>query len=405
MLQLYSIDSSLVAIYEYDVWENILNEGQSKDLKENSIRYSLLFADLSFRMKDNARTFFMVAIISTVAFSAIGSLYGFQSYLTKGIKEVNPYTYTYSPFLDESDEVIEQDMQQIDGILEEKKINADMEFADLTFYDTSLEESTVLIVKASDYNRFAALIDEKELHPEENKAIIIEQSDAVITGGQKASDILMTSRVRLKDGKEIQPSNTVESAVGLGLTGYYVINDSTYTELETPVRTVFTAAWNVAEGSDNQVIEAGRKLEDQVEHKEFSVDYNLYEINKAYGPILFIGLFIGIVFFVSAGSFLYFRLFTDIDGEKRKFQSVAKIGLTQSELKKVVNRQIAILFFSPIVIALVHGAVALTALSRLFNYNLTAESALVLGSFAVIQVLYFMVVRFIYMKQVIRSVF
>src|SRR5699024_12065503 len=45
----------------------------------------VLFSDLSFRMKDNARTFFMVAIISTVAFSAIGSLYGFQSYLTKEI--------------------------------------------------------------------------------------------------------------------------------------------------------------------------------------------------------------------------------------------------------------------------------------------------------------------------------
>lgn len=365
----------------------------------------LLFADLSFRMKDNARTFFMVAIISTVAFSAIGSLYGFQSYLTKGIKEVNPYTFTYSPFLDESDEVIEQDMQQIDAILEEKRINADMESTDLAFYDTSLEESPVLIVKASDYNRFAALIDERELHPEENKAIIIEQSDAVITGGQKASDILLTSSVQLENGTEIQPNNTVESAVGLGLTGYYVVNDNTYNELGTPVRMDFTAAWNVPDGNDNQVIEAGRELEDQVEHKVFAVDYNLYEINKAYGPILFIGLFIGIVFFVSAGSFLYFRLFTDIDGEKHKFQSIAKIGLTQSELKKVVNRQIAILFFSPIVIALVHGGIALTALSRLFNYDLTAESALVLGSFAVIQVLYFLVVRFIYMKQVLRSVF
>lgn len=365
----------------------------------------LLFGDLSFRMKDNARTFFMVAIISTVAFSAIGSLYGFQSYLTKGIKEINPYTYTYSPFLDDSEEIIEQDIQQINSIIDEEKIDTEMEEAELAYFDTTAEESSVLIVKASDYNRFAALISEKELHPEENEAIVVEQSDAVITGGQKASDILMTSSVQLENGQEIQPSKTVESAVGLGITGYYVVNDSTYTELGTPGRTDFTAAWNVLDGNDNQLIEAGRKLEDQVEHKVFAVDYNLYEINKAYGPILFIGLFIGIVFFVSAGSFLYFRLFTDIDGEKRKFQSIAKIGLTQSELKKVVNRQVAILFFSPIVVALVHGAVALTALSRLFNYNLTVESALVLGSFAVIQVLYFLVVRYIYVKNVVRTVF
>ncbi|MEC0304977.1 ABC transporter permease, partial [Terribacillus saccharophilus] len=306
---------------------------------------------------------------------------------------------------DESDEVIEQDMQQINAILDEQKIDADMEYTDLAFYDTSVEESPVLIVKASDYNRFAALIDERELHPKENEAIIMEQSDAVITEGQKASEVLMASGVQLDNGQEILPSNTVKSAVGLGFSGYYVVNDNTYDQLGTPVRTDFTAVWNVHDGNDEQVIETGKKLEEQIEHKLFSVDHSIYEINKAYGPILFIGLFIGIVFFVSAGSFLYFRLFTDIDIEKRKFKSIAKIGLTESELKKVVNRQVVILFFSPIVVALVHGAVALTALSRLFDYNLTVESALVLGSFAVIQVFYFFVVRFFYMKQVIRSVF
>ncbi|MDQ0891808.1 hypothetical protein QFZ81_006896 [Paenibacillus sp. V4I9] len=35
--------------------------------------------------------------------------------------------------------------------------------------------------------------------------------------------------------------------------------------------------------------------------------------------------------------------------------------MTETELKKVLNRQTAILFFAPIVVALVHGAVALTA--------------------------------------------
>src|SRR5699024_12151026 len=40
----------------------------------------ILLSDLAYRMKDNARTFFMVAIISTVAFSAIGTLIGFKTY-------------------------------------------------------------------------------------------------------------------------------------------------------------------------------------------------------------------------------------------------------------------------------------------------------------------------------------
>ncbi|MDF0727134.1 ABC transporter permease [Cytobacillus sp. S13-E01] len=364
----------------------------------------LLFSDLSFRMKDNARTFFMVAIISTVAFSAIGSLYGFQSYLTKG-KEVNTYTFTYSPWKDDSKELIEKDIRTINSVLQEEKIDAKMEALELTYFETHENFSSVLIVRATDYNRFAALLDEKELHPNENEAIVVEQSDAILTQESKGSEILIDSTIKLDSGQEIQPSRAIVSNVLSVYYGYYVVNDKIYEQLGLPVSTDMSAVWKAKEGQTEQVIEVGRKLNEQLEHKAYSVDYTLYEINKAFGIILFIGLFIGIVFFVSAGSFLYFRLFADLDEEKRKFRSIAKIGLTQSELKKVVNRQIAILFFSPIVVALIHGSVALTALSHMFDYNLTVESSLVLGSFAFIQLIYFLIVRFFYVKQVKRKIF
>src|SRR5699024_12032893 len=55
----------------------------------------LLFSDLSHRMKDNARAFFMVAIISTVAFIAIGTLVGLNSFLMEGLKKANLYKFTY----------------------------------------------------------------------------------------------------------------------------------------------------------------------------------------------------------------------------------------------------------------------------------------------------------------------
>lgn len=119
-----------------------------------------------------------------------------------------------------------------------------------------------------------------------------------------------------------------------------------------------------------------------------------------YGPILFVGLFIGVVFFVSAGSFLYFRLYMDLDEDKQKFSSIAKMGLTVKELKKVLTRQTAILFFAPIIVALIHGAVALTALSNLFEFNIFKESVMVFGVFLIIQIIYFFIVRFFYTKQI-----
>lgn len=360
----------------------------------------LLFSDLSFRMKDNARTFFMVAIISTVAFSAIGTLYGFQSYLTKGIEKVNVYTFTYSPWRDDSQEVIAQDIEKINSVLQEEKIVAKMESTELTYFKSPERKNGVLITKASDYNRFAALVGEKELHPMEKEAIVVEQSDAILMDGPKASEVLLKSRIQLENGQEINPSKVIESEVLTEINGYYVVNDNVYEQLGIPDRSDVSTVWKAEDGQTEQVLEAARKLDEQIPHKVFSVDYTIYEMNKTFGPILFIGLFIGMVFFVSAGSFLYFRLFTDLDEDQRKFRAIAKIGLTDFELKKVVNRQIAILFFLPIVVALIHGAIALTALSHMFDYNLTVESSLVLGSFAFIQIIYFLIVRFFYVKQV-----
>lgn len=365
----------------------------------------LLFSDLSFRMKDNARTFFLVAIISTVAFSAIGTLYGFQAYLTKGIKDINRYTFTYSPLGDDSKEVIEKDISQVNAILKKEKLEAMMEQVQLNYYQVTGKKESVLIARASDYNSFAGLIGETELHPKENEAIVVEQSDAVLMNGKsKASKELMETAIPLKRGQEISPTRVIEASVLTEIKAYYVVNDKIYDQLNEPIESNHSVVWQVKEGQTDKVVEVGKQLDKELPFKAFSVDYTIYQINKAYGPILFIGLFIGIVFFVSAGSFLYFRLFTDLEEEKRKFQSIAKIGLTESELKRVVNRQIALLFFSPIIVALIHGSVALTALSHFFDFNITVEASLVLGSFALIQLLYFLIVRYFYVKQVKRII-
>lgn len=90
----------------------------------------------------------------------------------------------------------------------------------------------------------------------------------------------------------------------------------------------------------------------------------------------------------------------DLDEDKQKFSSIAKMGLTVKELKKVLTRQTAILFFAPIIVALIHGAVALTALSNLFELNIFKESVMVFGVFLIIQIIYFFIVRFFYTKQI-----
>lgn len=355
----------------------------------------ILLSDLSFRMKDNARTFFMVAIISTVAFSAIGTLFGVQTYLNDGFKEGNPYSFSYLEYADR--EQTNEEVAKVDHLLEEENIANKKVEADLHYYKT-IGDQNIFIASESLYNRYADMLGQERIHLEADDIIGVEQSAVMIEGFEE--NPLAERPVILQSGEKLEMTELIQTEVLPELDVHYIVPDEIYKQLPEPVESERFIAWYVTSEDQEAIVEAGQVLSDEIKGHTFQAQqYIIFSVNRAYGPILFIGLFIGIVFFISAGSFLYFRLFTDLDEDKKKFSKIAKIGLTDKELKKVITRQTAILFFAPIIVALMHGAIALTALSHLFNYVLVKESIIVLGGFLLIQIIYYGVVRYIYIKQ------
>lgn len=350
----------------------------------------ILFSDLSFRMKDNARTFFMVAMVSTVAFSAIGTLYGFQSAFVSEVSNSNPYTFSYKSYGENE----KQDVQLINDTLQQEKVIANSEHMMWNSYE--MPTGWTLIAKVSDYNRFAKLIGEESIELLEGQLMVVEFPDSSLS----KSELLMKQAVELNSGVTLLPQEVLVSKALPSSYSYYVISDHDYEDLPTAIDEMSFYAWYVTDGEEG-IFAASEALYPQLKTYQFTpTEYEVYVIKKSFASLMFVGLFIGIVFFVSAGSFLYFRLYMDLDEDKMKFKSIAKMGLTEKELKKVLSRQTMILFFAPILVAIIHGAVALTALSHLFSYSLVKESTTVLSTFFVIQVLYFFIVRFFYTKQV-----
>lgn len=372
--------------------------------KENIFWYKtnmILLSDLSFRMKDNARSFFLVAIISTVAFSAIGSLYGFQSYITAGIKQMNQTTLSYQDYETGNEEA---NVSYIDETLREANIDVDKEQVTLHYYELP-DETQVMITKESDYNRIAELSDNETVQVEDGAPALMGPEIIFLNIGgdnsnEEEADILKDAELELDESTVLKPVQLIESNILPANKEYYVVSDHDFASLPDPVMAENYYAWQDT-GNKEFPLNVGEKLDNKLSTEGIRIgEYEEYVINKMYGPILFVGLFIGIVFFVSAGSFLYFRLYSDLDEDKKKFQAITKMGLTEKELKKVLNRQTALLFFAPIAVALIHGAVALTALSHMFFYSLVKESAMVLGLFLAIQIIYFFIVRFYYIRQV-----
>lgn len=364
----------------------------------------VLFSDLAYRMKDNARTFFFVAIVSTVAFTAIGSLVGFRDMITTSMVDERPFAIEY--FSKSEDEQETQHIQLIESELEETPYEkAVIQIKNISIPSLASEYVPLTgIISESEFNILAEAGGEMNQQVElaGNEAIYLHYQNEI--GEEKE---LQETRTIEYEGQELNQISTLGSVLIGTYDSYVIVDDQLYndiTEYELDSYYVYKLEnWKATGDLGKHLLEELGVSETggYGEHFSFrSLGHDWHAMNQSFGATLFIGLFIGAVFFVAAGSFLYFRLYADMESEQQKFSMISKIGLTDKELSKVLTKQLAMLFFVPIVVAVIHGAVALTALQNMFNYNLLKSSALVLGSFSLIQIIYFLFIRHNYIRRI-----
>ncbi|MBM7715282.1 ABC transporter permease [Siminovitchia sp. FSL H7-0308] len=371
----------------------------------------VLFSDLAYRMKDNARTFFFVAIVSTVAFTAIGSLVGFRSMVTTSLVEESPFAFEYVSGEENKSETehvsfIRDELDQEGIPFQETKVVVKELLATGEEYDQSLS-----IVRESDYNNLiqSGEFELKKANLSGNEAMVV-YPKRELNGSQRNVEKESHKTIVLKKNEvSLEQTTSQEAGIFPDYQDYIIVDDRLFEKLtkienQKTFYAFYTKDWK-------ETSEIGKKINSAIQPEGFEEPYQFFSlaatwsfINQAFGATLFIGLFIGAVFFVAAGSFLYFRLYTDLDEEKRKFAAIGKLGLTHKELSKIVTIQLGLLFFAPILVAVIHGAVALTALHNMFDFSLVKESTLVLGSFFVIQVIYFLFIRMGYIRKLKRAI-
>jgi ABC-type antimicrobial peptide transport system, permease component len=353
----------------------------------------VLFSDLAYRMKDNARTFFMVAILSTVAFSAIGSLFGFKSMYTDVIQDGNPFPVKYTAY----DEPSDQDIGVIEQALREAGLSHQQYELIIKNVETK-DGKQIPVVSQSAFNALVTAAKGNKADVQGDETAIVYYDSNMMGKGQPE-----LTPVTLKESAlTLKPVQTIDTPAVQAGPAYYVVTDERFNQLKQTESVTYQYAFDMS-GSHAALKKLGQELDSKLSHSEgwlMSVDYELYKQDQIFGLVLFIGFFIGIVFFVGAGSFLYFRLYTDLGEDKRKFQAIHKIGLTDRELSAILTKQLMILFFAPIVVAVIHGAVALTAMQNMFEYNMMKPSLTVLGSFIIIQAVYFLFIRTKYISNV-----
>ena len=157
---------------------------------------------------------------------------------------------------------------------------------------------------------------------------------------------------------------------------------------------------NKWEKSYDASMEIKEKLGEEYQDSFYSKAIPFKENRKSFGMILFIGFFISFLFFIASGSIIYFKLFNEIKQDKVEYNILSKIGTTEKEINKIITKQIGIIFFLPFVVSTMHSFFALKSLSNLLETNLFTNGLVVMLGYLVFQVIYFIIIRRIYINRV-----
>lgn len=124
-------------------------------------------------------------------------------------------------------------------------------------------------------------------------------------------------------------------------------------------------------------------IEGQAEGREESRE-SFYSI---YGGLFFLGIFLGTLFIMATVLIMYYKQISEGYDDKERFAIMQKVGLSKEEIKKSIKSQVLIVFFLPLVTAVIHIAFAFKVITKLLALlNLTNIGLFVLCTIATILV-------------------
>ncbi|MCZ6941387.1 ABC transporter permease [Bacillus mycoides] len=379
----------------------------------------LWISDLASRIRSNINMLFIVAMLSTIAFTMITFLYGFGKFMKLDVARNSPFAFSYfsydeNPFTSQHLNWLEKQLE--DGQFSYDKIKVDLYATPVEaennrdiYYDT-------YAIKQSDYNKLATSLQLKQLFINDNETYVLSGAAYVplfssFDPNYNRTHITLANTNYKLQIKGIKIDNTLPSTFAYET---LVVSDSVVNNLPTKTKHVTAYNYNVENWGNtydiaDEFIKRADKDRASIKHEGslvriFESGNSLYKIKSGSAAYFLIGTFLGIIFFIGAGSVLYFRMYTDLTNEQEKYVTITKIGLTESEMKRSATIQLGILFFVPYIMASIHTMFATKMLQDIINLSLFAEITVVLVIFGTVEIIFFLLIRSLYMQKLSQHI-
>ncbi|MEC0206370.1 ABC transporter permease [Paenibacillus lautus] len=362
----------------------------------------LTISELLYRIKDNAVMFFLVSVISASAFTGIGTTLAIGD---PGLSAMeNPYAYTYTMYEEDAD----KGNRHLDMIREElKKGGFQYKEAEVT---PIFSDNGINLIKLSEYNSLIQSMG----YPSETLGDL----EGILTPGTVTEKNSYRIDGPLNDQFEVMNGNTSETvkvlkaetfiAVPATYGDTLVVSDRLYKDVfqtqqdqeygYAAFHTFYVQDWKDTGDVSRVILDRLNEEEDYSYYlKSLYMDWK--SAQQQNGILLMVSGLVGIVFFTFAASFVYFRLYADLARDEQQYRMIAKVGLSKKELGTIITKQLVIMFFLPMLIALIHSGVAFVALQQLVDFSIVGHSLKIFMFFLSIQIIYFFITRWRYLER------
>lgn len=195
-----------------------------------------------------------------------------------------------------------------------------------------------------------------------------------------------------------------------------VLNDKDYNNLKSAIeqsnigsfKILMFDDWKKSENIINSLKSKLTKLNSGIKQsnadisKHFGVSstYGSYiELKKVYSVMFFIFSFMGLLFFITSGSVLYFKQYSELNETKAKFSKLYKIGIKSSEIKTVISRELAVTFFTPLIFGTIVGYSMMYLMTFMVGGDFVLGPFMKFATFAVIAYFLFQSVFYLITKK------
>lgn len=380
-----------------------------KLIKSNKTLYhrglnSFVFRQLNSKINTNflSMTFVCLMLFFAIAVTATGS--GLNYAITKTAMENTPYDATVS-----FDAVGEQEAQaqmqengfEIDRYFKESYLfsyretgiqyTQYLESADFPSTGTNISNRTFDAISVSEYNALMRLQGGKEIALGQGEYAVCAAAEKTHGAGQKLLDtgaVMQVGQERLKPGKaalqtvylETMSSNPVNLILILPddaaaqipeyrtyLAGNYQSGDKDALDLQ--LDTDYEGVW-----PGMRIVTAGRVMMMQTGMKAM---------------VLFVLLYLGVIFLIAASAVLALQQLSETADNVSRYALLRKLGVDDDMTRGAMRRQVALYFFIPLALALVHSAVAIYVVNKMvMEFKVQSSLPSILCSAGLLLVLY-----------------